>query len=547
MSPMKKPAASMTPAVRQNITKETSAEAASVRPDTPKEKCSSNTVADFSPPEDMNAALIPADSQVDATQDPASEVSQQSTIAKSKISILTLGNLESNAPAVLPRKEEDELKPSPSPILRYPLQRKFAHFKDAAKMVAMANRSIPLADRGLRQAKKVVAAAPIVDASTSERAPWARQIRPSSSSAAAPGSSENASTDETRTAADATSNLEAVLAAHPLAPAHWWGHMFEEKLLIKPSSPVISTNMEASAQVQSPSREGAVFEIGVEAAMAAAKKASPPFPTFAQWVQSEGSSEEHGDERLYEAAADVHAQDPFTCISLSEARCFRDAVSVLIFLKNGGNVHDLPPVDQRFLLTKPLRYVTSWSSKLLHQPLPTLLGAFVVQVEAFRRPPRALFVLQAFKSFAVPSIAVVVPLPAFEELCANPSGMDADVRSVAVADPSVPWGLKLPVDKAMACGLGLVLPRALRASADKYANEVQRMQRARERVQKPAKDRAIAEAAARERELKQMRLEDAQSLAAAQVAKQLAEEEAAALAHEAAKIEAAEKAFSPDK
>jgi len=216
-------------------------------------------------------------------------------------------------------------------------------------------------------------------------------------------------------------------------------------------------------------------------------------------------------------------------------------------LKNGGNVHDLPPVDQRFLLTKPLRYVTSWSSKLLHQPLPTLLGAFVVQVEAFRRPPRALFVLQAFKSFAVPSIAVVVPLPAFEELCANPSGMDADVRSVAVADPSVPWGLKLPVDKAMACGLGLVLPRALRASADKYANEVQRMQRARERVQKPAKDRAIAEAAARERELKQMRLEDAQSLAAAQVAKQLAEEEAAALAHEAAKIEAAEKAFSPDK
>jgi len=534
----------MAASVQPGLFKEASTNAARVRPNTPNEERPQTTTG----------------MQSDATDEHASGNSPQSMDISKRTSPVLIHSEsfphdkeeEEASEKVAEEKKEEDMGPPRGPAITSPLHRKFTHFKDAARIVAMANRSISLAERGLRQAKKVVEAAPIVDASTNERAPWARQLRPSStassSSSAHDSSGKASTTEETSTPADATNNLEAVLAAHPLADAHWWGYTFEEKLLVKPASLITTMpNAELLAHPRSPSKKSEVFEVGVEAAMAAAKKLLPPFPGLALWIQSEGLAKEQGDERLHEAASDVHAQDPFTCIALTEARCFRDAVSVLIFLKHGGNLHDLPLVDQRFLLTKPLRYVTSWSSKLLHQPLPTLLGAFIVQAEVFRRPPRALFELQAFKSFAVPSVAVVVPLPSFEALCAKPSGMDADVRSVAVADPFVPRGLKLPVDKAMACGLGLVLPQALCATADKYANHVQGMQRAREAIENPAKDRAIAEAAARERELKQMRHEDGHSLAAARLTQQRTEEEAAGLALEAAKAEAAEKAFSPDK
>jgi hypothetical protein len=420
--------------------------------------------------------------------------------------------------------------------------------KDAAKLM------VPLAERGLRQARKAVEAAPAVDAA-SDAAPWVRQHLGSALG------DDKANAGAAVTAAEATDALEAVLASHPLAAVHWWGYKFKEPLVLEDRA------AQKQAAALSPSPSDSVFfadaaesaaglnaeegQEGVEveeAAYAAAQAGAPPFPEWAQWVGSEGLAHGGGDsKRLYEAASDAHARDPFPSVPLAEARAFRDAAAVLAFLRRGGDLSGLPLSDQAFLLAKPLRYVTAWSAKVVNEPLASLVGALVVQAGAHRRPPRALFVLKAFKSFAVPSVAAVEPLPHLDALHAEPSGMDVAVRTVASADPSIPGGFSLPVDKAMACGLGLVLPRGLQLTAAKHAEAVQRLQQQRERVESAVRVVAVAQAAVEGRAARQRHAAAARAAAAAEATRQQAVAEAAALAREAAEAETADKAFDPDR
>eukprot|EP00614_Pseudopedinella_elastica_P020544 CAMPEP_0172634392 /NCGR_PEP_ID=MMETSP1068-20121228/194361_1 /TAXON_ID=35684 /ORGANISM="Pseudopedinella elastica, Strain CCMP716" /LENGTH=933 /DNA_ID=CAMNT_0013446345 /DNA_START=233 /DNA_END=3034 /DNA_ORIENTATION=+ len=178
--------------------------------------------------------------------------------------------------------------------------------------------------------------------------------------------------------------------------------------------------------------------------------------------------------QLHRSAEAHHARDPWGSPQVQDAKAYLAALACFEWLQSGGLLENLSAFDQRFLLSGK-SFVSAWSHKVLNLPVPQIVGAYVVQREAHRRPARALYRLEAFRSLAVPCTAVVAPLPYLRGgPFLSPVAEDAEVLKVTVAADDCADGLRaLEATKAMDLQLGLVLPAALARLASWHASDLE--------------------------------------------------------------------------